>query len=501
LETEHMKTGKEGAGSGIAGLDDVLAGGFTRGHTYLVEGTPGTGKTTLGLQFLREGARHHEPCLHVTLAETAQELRATAASHGWSLDGIALFELVAAEGLLDAEQQQSLLYSADLELGEATRAILEQVGRLNPARIVFDGLAEICLLAQGALRYRRQLLALKRYFATAGATVLLLDDMSMTEKDLQLRSIVHGVLRLEQLTPAYGAERRRLRVVKYRGTRYRGGFHDFIIDTGGLRVFPRLVAAEHRRPFRGEMMASGIAGLDLLLGGGLERGTSTLVMGPAGSGKSLLALHHAVRAAAQSHKAVLYVFEEEIGLLLERAAGVGIDLDGYVQAGRLLLEQVDATELSPGEFAHRIRGRVEQDGARLVVIDSLNGYQAAMPEEQFLVLHMHELLTYLNRQGVVTVLTMAQHGLLGEMRSPADVTYLSDTLVLLRFFEAAGRVRRAISVVKKRMGAHEDTIREFQLTRQGLQLGAPLEAFQGVLQGVPSYRGQSGPLLGGDNRS
>jgi circadian clock protein KaiC len=492
-----MKTGKERASTGIAGLDDVLAGGFTRGHTYLVEGTPGAGKTTLGLQFLREGAQRHEPCLHVTLAETAAELRTNAASHGWSLDGIELFELLAAEGLLDADQQQSLLYSADLELGEATRAILEQVARRNPARVVFDGLAEIRLLAQGALRYRRQLLALKRYFATAGATVLLLDDLSMAEKDLQLHSIVHGVLRLEQLTPAYGAERRRLSVVKYRGTRYRGGFHDFIIEAGGLRVFPRLVAAEHRQPFRGEVMASGIAELDLLLGGGLERGTSTLVMGPAGSGKSLLVLHYAVRAAAQGHKAVVYMFEEEIGLLLERAAGVGIDLDGHVQAGRLVLEQVDAAELSPGEFAHRIRARVEQDGVRLVVVDSLNGYQAAMPEEQFLVLHMRELLVYLNRQGVVTLLTMAQHGLLGEMRSPADVTYLSDTLVLLRFFEAAGRVRRAISVVKKRMGAHENTIREFQLTRQGLRLGAPLEAFQGV----PSYRSQSGPLLSGDDGS
>jgi circadian clock protein KaiC len=495
-----MQAGEERASTGIAGLDDVLAGGFTRGHTYLVEGTPGAGKTTLGLQFLREGAQRHEPCLHVTLAETAAELRTNAASHGWSLDGIELFELLAAEGLLDADQQQSLLYSADLELGEATRAILEQVARLNPARVVFDGLAEIRLLAQGALRYRRQLLALKRYFATAGATVLLLDDISMAEKDLQLHSIVHGVLRLEQLTPAYGAERRRLRVVKCRGTRYRGGFHDFVIDTGGLRVFPRLVAAEHRRPFRGELLTSGIAGLDTLLGG-LECGTSTLVMGPAGSGKSLFALHYAVHAAAQGHKAVVYMFEEEIGLLLERAAGVGIDLDGHVQAGRLLLEQVDAAELSPGEFAHRIRARVEQDGVRLVVVDSLNGYQAAMPEEQFLVLHMHELLVYLNRQGVVTLLTMGQHGLLGEMRSPADVTYLSDTLVLLRFFEAAGRVRRAISVVKKRMGAHENTIREFQLTQQGLQLGAPLEAFQGVLQGVPSYRGQPGPLLGGDDRS
>jgi len=494
-----MTASEDRAATGIAGLDDVLGGGFARNHTYLVEGTPGAGKTTVGLQFLLEGARQGERCLYVTLSETADELRAVAASHGWSLEGVDLFELIAGEDMLDAAQQQSLLYSADLELGEATRAILEQMERLKPARVVLDGIAEIRLLAQGALRFRRQILALKQYFARHGATVLLLDDTSSGQDDVHLRSIAHGVVLLEQLIPAYGAERRRLRVVKYRGSRYRGGFHDLAIETGGVRVFPRLIAAEHRKPFRGEVMTSGIPELDAVLGGGLERGTSTLVTGPAGCGKSLLALHYAVRAAEQGHKAVAYLFDEELGLLLERATGIGIDLDGHIGAGRLVLESVDAAELSPGEFAHRVCDRVERDEARLVVIDSLNGYYAAMPEEQFLILHMHELLSYLNRRGAVTILTMAQHGLIGDMRTPADLTYLSDGVVLLRYFEAGGRVRRAISAIKKRAGAHEDTIREFRITGQGLRLGDPLAEFHGVLRGVPSYVGRPEPLLGADD--
>ena len=483
-------TSDEKAATGIAGLDEILGGGLARDRTYLVEGTPGAGKTTVGLQFLIEGAGRGEAGLYVTLSETAAELRAVARSHGWSLDNVELFELVAGEDMLDSGQQQSLLYSSDLELGETTRAVLERIEASRPARIVFDGLGEIRLLARGALRYRRQVLALKHYFAKHGATVLLLDDMSAPEHDLQLHSVAHGVLRLEQLTPAYGAERRRLSVTKYRGTRYRGGYHDYTIETGGLRVFPRLIAAEHRKPFRGEVATSGIAEFDALLGGGLDRGTSTLLIGPAGSGKSLLALHYAVRTAEQGRKAVAYLFDEDVGLLAERAGGVGIDLDDHVREGRLALEQVDAAELSPGEFAHRVRDRVEREDARIVVIDSLNGYYAAMPEEQFLVLHMHELLSYLNRRGVVTLLTMAQHGLIGDMRAPADLTYLSDTVLLLRFFEAAGRMRRAISAVKKRSGAHEDTIREFRVTADGLRLGPPLEEFHGVLRGVPTYVGR-----------
>jgi circadian clock protein KaiC len=484
------------AATGIAGLDEVLIGGFVRDHTYLVEGTPGAGKTTVGLQFLLEGARAGERCLYVTLSETVQELELVAVSHGWSLAGIEVFEPFALESMLDAGQQQSLLYSSDLELGEATSAILKRVEQLKPSRIVIDGVAEIRLLAQGALRFRRQMLALKQYFARHGATVLLLDDTSAAQDDVHLRSISHGVLLLEQLVPAYGAARRRLRVVKYRGSQYRAGFHDLAIEAGGLRVFPRLVAAEHRQQFRGEVLTSGIEGLDALMGGGLHRGTSTLAMGPAGVGKSLLALHYAVRAAAEGHKAIIYMFDEEVGLLLDRAHGIGIDLDVHIQAGRLILEQVDAAELSPGEFAHKVCARVERDDVRLVVIDSLNGYYAAMPEEHFLVLHMHELLAYLNRHGAVTIVTMAQHGMIGEMKSPADLTYLSDAVVLLRFFEAVGRVRRAISAIKKRAGPHEDTIRELRVTAHGLELGAPLQDFHGVLRGVPTYIGDSLPLLG-----
>jgi circadian clock protein KaiC len=484
------------ARTGIAGLDDVLAGGFARDRLFLAEGAPGTGKTTLALQFLLEGARAGERCLYVTMSETEAELRDGAASHGWSLDGVSVFELVPPESLLDEGQQQSLLYSSDLELDEATRSVFAAVERMLPHRIVLDSLSEIRLLAQGSLRYRRQVLALKHHFARRGATVLMLDDMTADPLDKTVHSVAHGVLRLEELAPDYGPERRRLRVVKYRGTAFRGGNHDFTISTGGLRVFPRLVSAEHRRDFDRELMSSGIAELDALLGGGLERGTSAVLIGPSGTGKSLLALYFAATAVARGEKVLACVFDEEIGLLVDRARALGLDLEALRAGGKLVLEQVDAAAISPGEFAHRIRGHVEA-GVRTVVVDSLNGYQAAMPGEQFLVLHMHELLQYLNRRGVSTFLAVAQHGLVGDMRSPVDVTYLADTVVLLRYFEATGRVRRAISVVKKRAGGHEDTVREFRIEAGGIRLGEPLEEFQGVLRGVPVYVGKGGPLLGG----
>ena len=484
------------ARTGIAGLDDVLAGGFARDRLFLAEGTPGTGKTTLALQFLLEGARAGERCLYVTMSETDAELRDGAASHGWSLDGVSVFELVPPESLLDEGQQQSLLYSSDLELDEATRSVFAAVERVRPHRVVLDSLSEIRLLAQGSLRYRRQVLALKHYFARHGATVLMLDDMTADPLDKTVHSVAHGVLRLEELAPDYGPERRRLRVVKYRGTAFRGGNHDFTISTGGLRVFPRLVSAEHRRDFDRELMSSGIAELDALLGGGLERGTSAVLIGPSGTGKSLLALYFAATAVGRGEKVLVCVFDEEIGLLVDRAKALDLDLEALRAGGGLVLEQVDAAVISPGEFAHRIRGHVEA-GVRTVVVDSLNGYQAAMPGEQFLVLHMHELLQYLNRRGVSTFLAVAQHGLVGDMRSPVDVTYLADTVVLLRYFEATGRVRRAISVIKKRAGGHEDTVREFRIEAGGIRLGEPLEEFQGVLRGVPVYVGKGGPLLGG----
>jgi len=490
-----MTNKSEKAELGVPGLDDITVGGLSRGRLFLLEGSPGTGKTTIATQFLMAGAAAGERSLYITLSETEDELRNGAASHGWSLDGVDIFELVPPESLLDAEQQQSLLYSSDLELGETTKRIFEAFENIKPARVVLDSLSEIRLLAQSSLRYRRQILALKHYFARSGATVLMLDDLSSEANDRTMHSVAHGVIRLEELSPEYGAERRRLRVVKYRGQRYRGGHHDFVIATGGVRVFPRLVSAEHRRPFKREILTTQSLELNALLGGGVERGSSTLILGPAGTGKSLLALNFVVGAIDRGEKAAMFVFDEELGLLFERAKGLGIDLQALVDTERLLIEQIDAAEMTPGELSERVRRCVEDNDARTVVIDSLNGYQAAMPEEGALILHMHELLQYLNRQGASTFLTVAQHGLVGDMKAPVDVTYLADTVLLLRYFEAFGRVRRAISVIKKRTGAHEDTIREFQISRDGFKLGEPLMGFQGVLRGVPELVHQNNELL------
>jgi circadian clock protein KaiC len=481
---------------GIAGLDDILAGGLERDRVYLLEGNPGTGKTTAAMAFLMEGARRSETTLYVTLSETEHELRSAAASHGWSLEGIELFELVPPESLLDEQQQQSLLYSSDLELGETTRMIFEAFERTRPRRVVIDSLSEIRLLAQSSLRYRRQVLALKHYFARHGATVLLLDDLTTDVNDKTVHSVAHGVIQLQELAPEYGAERRRVRVIKYRGRRFRGGFHDFAIKHGGLEVYPRIVAAEHRTRFDRTATSSGVPELDALLGGGVERGSSALILGPAGTGKSLFALSFAVAAVARGERAALFIFDEELGLLYDRARKLGMDLEALVESGRLIVEQVDAAELSPGEFSDRVRRCVARQDTTTVVIDSLNGYQAAMPQEQFLVLHIHELLQYLNRQGASTFLTVAQHGLVGEMKAPVDVTYLADTVILLRYFEAQGHVRRAVSVIKKRAGEHEKTIREYTIGSKGLSLGEPLSNFQGVLRGVPNFVGPGAGLMG-----
>jgi circadian clock protein KaiC len=484
------------AKTGIWGLDNILSGGLSRGHLFLVEGAPGTGKTTVALQFLMEGMRAGEKCLYITLSETERELRDGAASHGWTLDdGIEIFELLPPESLLDSEQQQSLLYSSDLELGETTKQIFEAVERHRPHRVVLDSLSEIRLLAQSSLRYRRQILAIKHYFARFNTTVMMLDDLTAEMADKTVHSVAHGVIRLEELAPTYGAERRRLRVIKYRGVKFRGGYHDVTITTGGLNVFPRLVASEHHSRFQRGRMSSGIVELDQLLGGGVETGSSTLILGPAGTGKSLLAIVFIKAAIARGEKAALFVFDEELGLLFERMKGLGFDLEEMQHRGLLFVEQIDAAELSPGEFAHKVRKRVDEDRIRTVVIDSLNGYQAAMPEENSLILHMHELLQYLNRQGAATFMTVAQHGLVGDMKAPVDVTYLADTVILLRYFEALGTVRRAVSIIKKRTGAHESTIREYRIGNSGLTIGRPLDGFQGVLRGVPVYVGEGRPLL------
>jgi circadian clock protein KaiC len=488
------------ARTGIDGLDDVLGGGLERSRVFLLEGSPGTGKTTIATQFLIAGAAAGERGLYITLSENRDEFRAGASSHGWDLAGIEIFELVPPESLLDEDQQQSLLYSSDLELGETAKRVFEAFERARPHLVVLDSLSEIRLLAQSSLRYRRQILSLKHYFARQGTTVLLLDDLTTDTNDKTVHSIAHGVIRLEEVAPEYGAERRRLRVVKYRGRRFRGGFHDFIIATGGVRVFPRLVSAEHRTSFARTVLSSESAELDALLGGGVERGSSVLILGPAGTGKSLLALTFIRSAINRGECAAMFVFDEELGLLFERAKGLGIDLQAMVGTEKLAIEQVDAAELTPGEFSERVRRCVEVYRAQTVVFDSLNGYQAAMPGEHAIILHIHELLQYLNRQGATTFLTVAQHGLVGDMKAPVDVTYLADTVMLLRYFEALGRVRRAISVIKKRTGAHEETIREYRIGRHGIALGEPLVNFHGILRGVPTLVGDEPALLKADTQ-
>jgi circadian clock protein KaiC len=480
------------AKTGVAGLDDVLVGGLARGHVFLIEGSPGTGKTTIALSFLMSGAALGERGLYITLSETEKELRAGARSHGWELgDPIEVSELVPPESLLDPDSEQSLLYSSDLELGETTKAIFDAFERVRPSRVVLDSLSEIRLLAQSSLRYRRQILALKHFFATKNVTVLLLDDLTTDTMDKTVHSIAHGVIKLEELAPEYGSERRRLRIMKYRGQAFRGGYHDMIIKNGGVAVFPRLIASEHRVSFARAQSTSGIVELDALVGGGLEQGSSTLVLGPSGTGKSTFCFQFAVAAIARGEKAAMFIFDEELGLLFDRTKSLGMDLEAMRDSGLLHIEQVDAAELSPGEFAHRVRDCVDSSGARTVIIDSLNGYQASMPQESALTLHIHELIQFLNRRGATTFLTIAQHGLIGDMKSPVDLTYIADTVILLRYFEALGKVRRAVSVIKKRSGRHEDTIREFRMGKTGLVLGPPLTEFQGVLRGVPQFIGSS----------
>ncbi len=488
--------------TGVAGLDDILGGGLTPNRVYLVEGNPGSGKTTLALQYLLEGVRRKEAGVYVTLSETKKELLAVAASHGWSLDGLAIAELVAEEKELEPDNQYTMFQPSEVQLGETTRTILDEIERVKPKRVVIDSLSELRLLAQSPLRYRRQILALKQFFTGRDCTVLLLDDRTSDASDLQLQSIAHGVLSLEHLSPEYGAERRRLRVTKLRGQKFRGGLHDFNIATGGLQVFPRLVAAEHsqtrdRQPLKGDIPA-----LDEMLGGGMDPGTSTLLIGPAGSGKSSVAVNYARAAAKQGKRAALFIFDERTEVLLHRAEGLGLDLRPHLESGLVTIQQVDPAELSPGEFACIVRKAVEgEDGhpsAGVVVIDSLNGYMQAMPEERFLTAQMHELLTYLGHKGVVTFLVLAQHGMVGPMHAPVDTTYLADTVILFRYFEADGQVRQAISVVKKRSGRHERTIRELHLDG-GITVGEPLTNFRGVLTGTPFYKGELQTLMGPKN--
>ena len=472
--------------TGIVGLDYILNGGLIARRLYLVEGDPGSGKTTLSLQYLLDGIKNGEKCLYITLSETREELLAGAASHGWSLDGIEIIELIADEKDLDSDEQVTMYHPSEVELTETTRKVLEAVERTNPTRIVFDSLSEMRLLAQSSLRYRRQILALKQFFIGRNCTVLLLDDRTSEGSDLQLQSIAHGVIALEQLAPVYGAARRRLRVTKCRGTSFRAGYHDFSIQKGGIAVFPRLVAAEHHRDFERSRIESGVTALDALLGGGPDRGTSTLLLGPAGSGKSTIAVQYAVAAAERGDHAAIFAFDESIATLEARTAALGIGLARGRGAGQVRVDQIDPAEVSPGEFAAIVRRAVEEDNARVVIIDSLNGYMHAMPDEKFLTAQLHELLTYLGRQGVTTLMVVAQHGLMGSnMVAPVDTSYLADSVVLFRFFEYAGKVKKAISVVKKRSGAHEESIRELRFNGGGIHLSDPLINYRGILTGVP----------------
>jgi len=495
---DHAPKDSERCTTGVEGLDNTLAGGLPRNCFYLVQGDPGSGKTTLALQFLREGLRQGETVFYITLSESKRELLNVAHSHGWSLDEIPLLELSAIENLLRPEAQTTVFRPSEVELAKVSELLLEETRKAHPARVVFDSLSEFRLLAETPLRYRRQLLNLKQEFAKYQSTVLLLDDKmtnNLVGVDPHVLSLTHGIIEMEQLSPDYGVSRRRLRVTKLRGVKFREGYHDYTIVTGGLRIFPRLIAAEHQFDFQRQPVPSGVSELDGLLGGGLDRGTTTLILGPAGTGKSTMALQYAVQMAAQGEPAMVFTFDETRGIMLGRTKALGLDLERYIQSGIVTVQQVDPAELSPGEFAVRVQRAVDT-GAKLIVIDSLNGYLNAMPGEKYLNNQLHELSSYLNQRGVITILVLAQHGLVSAAESPVDLSYLADTVLTLRYFEAAGEVKQALAVVKKRSGSHEKTIREFKLeSGHGIRIGEPLREFQGILTGVPMFQGTAAQIM------
>ena len=482
--------------TGIAGLDAVLHGGLPRDRLYLVDGEPGVGKTTLALQFLLEGVRAGEQCLYVTLSETKAELDAVAESHGWSLEEISIIELSQIEQTLTAKSQNSLFQPAEVELNNLSALILERVREFKPSRLVLDSLSEMRLLAQNPLRYRRQILSLKTHFSQSRCTVLLLDDRSARGQDVQVQSIVHGMISMFVVPLKFGINRRYLSVPKLRGARFIEGNHDYVIQRGGLVVYPRLVAAEYAVGFEERKLSSGNAELDSLIGGGLDAGTSNLLMGPAGTGKSTVASLFAHAAASRGERVIYFAFDENMHNLLKRARAMSLDFEAHMAAGTLTVQQIDPAEIAPGELAHKIVGCVEKYSTRVIVLDSLNGYVNAMPQEDYINLHLHELLSFLNQRGVVTIMTLAQQGLVGHMGTPVDVSYLADTVILTRYFEARGSVRKAISMIKKRSGTHEATIRELAMTPVGIRIGEALTDFEGVLTGVPRFVGDGTDLPG-----
>ena len=486
------------AATGVPGLDDVLGGGLPRNCVHLIEGHPGVGKTTLATQFLLAGKKNGEPCLYVTLSETRQELEAVAESHGWDLAGITVIELSAIDRAISGKGTTTLFQSAEVELNQLMKLLMDEIERSKPSRVVLDSLSEVRMLAQSPLRYRREILRLKQQLGALGCTVLLLDDRTAQGSDVQVHSLVHGAIALNAAPLKYGMFRRSLVVTKVRGVAFREGNHDYAIEKGGLRVFPRLVAAEHHTPFRKTTASSGNPELDKLLGDGLHYGTSNLIIGPAGSGKSTIATMYAHAAAVRNERVDYYVFDETKATLCQRAEDMQIHIAPYMQSGTLRVRQVDPAVISPGELAQRIRNAVENEGVRIVVLDSLNGYMTAMPHEEYLHLHLHELLTHLNQQGVMTIMILAQHGLITPMGSPIDISYLADSVIITRYFEALGAIRKAISIIKKRSGPHEGAVRELGMSQGGVRVGPPIDDFQGVLSGVPSYLGgQRGGSLRG----
>jgi circadian clock protein KaiC len=473
--------------TGVPGLDVITGGGIPENRLYLVQGPPGVGKTTLALQFLQEGARNGERGLYITLSETKEEIESVARSHGWNLENIAFFELAAVEEQLKDSTRTTFFHPSEIELDLTTKALVEEVEKTSPSRVVFDSLSEMRMLAETPLRYRRQVLQLKQFFAGRKCTVLMLDDCTSGQKDLQIESIAHGVIGLSSSSPDYGISRRQVNIQKIRGVQFHEGNHDLILQKGGMVIFPRLIAADHHTDFVREHFSSGIPQLDALMGGGLDRGTSNMFMGPPGTGKSTLAIKFSLEAAQKGEKVLMFLFDETLETLTHRATSLDMDLSPHIESGLIVVQQINPAEMSPGEMAHRIRDSVIKEGTRMVVIDSINGYLNAMPEERFLALQLHELLAFLNQQGVLTIMVLAQQGIVGTIQSTVDLTYLADTVVLLRYFESRGAVRQAISIIKKRSGSHERTIREISITKGGIAVGEALTNMQGVLSGLPSF--------------
>lgn len=492
---QHLHSPDRASPTGITGLDEILRGGFPENRLYLLLGNPGVGKTTMALQYLLEGARNGETGLYIALSETEEEILSVARSHQWPIDKISIFELSALERQLAQEERNTVFHPAEIELNKTTQMLLQRIQEVKPKRLVLDSLSELRLLSDSPLRYRRQMLSFKQFFAGQQMTVLLLDDHSADGGDLHVQSIAHGVITVEQIVSDYGSEKRRIKINKMRGLNFIGGYHDAMIVPGGMRVFPRLVGSNHTKEHARGIANSGVEHLDALLGGGLDRGTSCLFLGPAGTGKSTIALQFAVAAAKRGEHVLMCTFEENLDTLVARATSVGMPLEGLIASGRIEVMEVDPAELSPGEFVHRVIDSVNAKHTRVVIVDSLNGYMQAMPDVKFLNIQLHELLSFLNRKGVLSLLTVAQHGLVGQMQAPVDLTYLADTVILLRFFEQSGRIKKAISVIKKRIGKHEDTLREFRIDSEGVRVGKALEEFHGVLTGTPVFHGASEQMM------